>query len=104
MPTHMNVKFDIRQISATPFARTLSNKFVADICLMLQIFALFVQAVADICLIWTGVALFPLQEMICAACQEYKSLQTSVFSSVALGLLAYQHQLTLELISLGSLF
>ena len=78
---------------------------------MLQIFALFEQAVAafslhvaDICLIWTGVALFPLQELICAACQEYKSLQTSVFSSVALGLQAYQHQLTLELISLGSLF
>ena len=60
--------------------------------------------VADICHIWTYVALFSLQELMCAACQEYKSLQTSVFSSVALGLQAYQHQLTLELISLGSLF
>ena len=71
---------------------------------LLQIFALFGQAVADVCLIWPGVALFHLQDLICAACQEYKSLQTSVFSSVTLGLQTHEHQLTLELISLGSPF
>ena len=117
--TYMNVNFGIRQISAT---LVQLRQMKANICNTFPIKAntaslkakAATKFVADICLIWIGCCSFfpsccrylpyldrcctfsPSRVDLCTACQEYKSLQTSVFSSVALGLQAYQHQLTLE--------